>query len=156
MIIVGRGGGSIEDLWAFNKEPVARAIYESEMPVVSAVGHETDYTIADFVADYRAPTPSAAAEIVAAELSDLAARIGNLQNSLSRAMNHFLFLRKSQLRDLIESRGFAETAQTALSLSAKCRELERRAAEALRARVRDSGSKLQDARRRLEATDSAL
>jgi exodeoxyribonuclease VII large subunit len=153
VIIVGRGGGSIEDLWAFNEEPVARAIYESEIPVVSAVGHETDYTIADFVADYRAPTPSAAAEIVAAESGDLAARIEYLQNSLARAMIHSLLVRKSRLRDLIESRGFAEAAKTVLSLSAKCRELERRAAEALRASVRNSGSKLQDTRRRLEATD---
>jgi len=153
VIIVGRGGGSIEDLWAFNEEPVARAIYESEIPIVSAVGHETDYTIADFVADYRAPTPSAAAEIVAAESSDLAARIEYLQSGLARAMNHSLILRKSQLRDLIESRGFAETANTVLSLSAKCRELEKRAAEALRARVRNSASSLQDAKRRLEATD---
>jgi exodeoxyribonuclease VII large subunit len=153
VIIVGRGGGSIEDLWAFNEEPVARAIYESEIPVVSAVGHETDYTIADFVADYRAPTPSVAAEIVAAESGDLAARIEGLQNSLARAMNHSLLMRKSRLRDLIQSRGFAEAAQTVLSLSAKCRELERRAAEALRARVRNSGSKLQNAERRLEATD---
>jgi exodeoxyribonuclease VII large subunit len=153
VIIVGRGGGSIEDLWAFNEESVARAIYESEIPIVSAVGHETDYTIADFVADYRAPTPSAAAEIVAAESGDLAARIEYLQNSLARAMNHSLLMRKSQLRDLIESRGFAEAVKTVLSLSAKCREIERRAAEALRARVRNSGSKLQDARRRLEATD---
>ena len=152
VIIVGRGGGSIEDLWAFNEEPVARAIYESEIPVVSAVGHETDYTIADFVADYRAPTPSVAAEIVAAESGDLTARIEYLQNSLARAMNHSLLMRKSQLRDLIESRGFAEAAKTVLSLSAKCREIES-AAEALRARVRNSGSKLQDARRRLEATD---
>lgn len=153
VIIVGRGGGSIEDLWAFNEEPVARAIYESEIPIVSAVGHETDYTIADFVADYRAPTPSAAAEIVAAESSDLAARIEYLQSGLARAMNHSLLLRKSQLRDLIESRGFAETAKTVLSLSAKCRELEKRAAEALRAQVRNSALGLQDARRRLEATD---
>jgi exodeoxyribonuclease VII large subunit len=153
VIIVGRGGGSIEDLWAFNEEPVARAIYESEIPVVSAVGHETDYTIADFVADYRAPTPSAAAEIVAAESSDLAARIEYLQNSLARVMKHSLLIRNSQLRDLIESRGFAETAKTVISLSAKCRELERRAVEALRARARNSGSQLQDAKRRLEATD---
>jgi exodeoxyribonuclease VII large subunit len=153
VIIVGRGGGSIEDLWAFNEEPVARAIYESEIPVVSAVGHETDYTIADFVADYRAPTPSAAAEIVAAESSDLFARIEYLQNLLARAMNHSLLMRQSLLRDLIGSRGFAETATTVLSLSAKCRELERRAAVALQSRVRNSGSKLQDAGRRLEATD---
>jgi exodeoxyribonuclease VII large subunit len=153
VIIVGRGGGSIEDLWAFNEEPVARAIYESEIPVVSAVGHETDYTIADFVADYRASTPSAAAEIVAAELSDLEARIERLQEALARAMNHSLLARKSRLRDLVEGRGFSETAKTVLSLSSKCRELERRAAEALRARVRGSDSRFQDARRRLEATD---
>jgi exodeoxyribonuclease VII large subunit len=153
VIIVGRGGGSIEDLWAFNEEPVARAIYESDIPVVSAVGHETDYTITDFVADYRAPTPSAAAEIVAAESSDLLARIEYLQASLARVMNHALLMRKLHLRDLIESRGFAETARTVLSLSAKCRELERRAADALRARMRVSGSKFQDLNRRLESTD---
>jgi exodeoxyribonuclease VII large subunit len=153
VIIVGRGGGSIEDLWAFNEEPVARAIYESEIPVVSAVGHETDFTIADFVADYRAPTPSAAAEIVAAESSDLAARIEYLQNSLARAIIHSLLMRKSRMRDLIESRGFAETARTILSLSEKCRDLERRAGVALGARLRDSGSKYQVAKRRLEATD---
>ena len=70
-LIVGRGGGSIEDLWAFNEECVARAIFESEIPVISAVGHETDFTIADFVADFRAPTPSAAAEVSVPSTSDL-------------------------------------------------------------------------------------
>ena len=64
MIIVGRGGCSIEDLWAFNEEIVARAIFESKLPIISAVGHENDYSISDFVADLRAPTPSAAAELV--------------------------------------------------------------------------------------------
>jgi exodeoxyribonuclease VII large subunit len=152
-IIVGRGGGSIEDLWAFNEEQVARAIYESEIPVVSAVGHETDYTIADFVADLRAPTPSAAAEIVAAESSELGSRIELLQNSLARAMSYYLLSRRSNLRELIESRGFAETAKVVLSLSAKCRELERRAADALRMRLRNSESKLRDAQGRLGATD---
>jgi exodeoxyribonuclease VII large subunit len=68
VLIVGRGGGSIEDLWAFNEEVVAKAIFESKIPIISAVGHETDHCIADYVADIRAPTPSAAAEIVIADI----------------------------------------------------------------------------------------
>ncbi|MSO45681.1 MAG: exodeoxyribonuclease VII large subunit [Acidobacteria bacterium] len=86
VIIVGRGGGSIEDLWAFNDERVARAIAEARVPVISAVGHETDVTIADFVADVRAPTPSAAAEIVVAAKNDFTARIDRLQGRLLAAM----------------------------------------------------------------------
>ena len=71
VIIVGRGGGSLEDLWAFNEEVVARAIHRSRIPVISAVGHEIDYTIADFVADFRAPTPTAAAQMVVPSLAEL-------------------------------------------------------------------------------------
>lgn len=82
VIIVGRGGGSIEELWAFNTELVARSIYESRVPVISAVGHETDFTIADFVADQRAPTPSAAAEIVVPDWLDLQKNIKGLNERL--------------------------------------------------------------------------
>lgn len=102
-LIVGRGGGSIEDLWAFNEECVARAIYASEIPVISAVGHETDFTIADFVADLRAPTPSAAAEIAVPSQLELASRISMLAGRLKSAevnyiKNKRLRVEKLQLR----------------------------------------------------------
>ena len=87
VVIVGRGGGSIEDLWAFNEEPVARAIADCPLPVISAVGHETDVTIADFVADRRAPTPSAAAEIVVASRDEFAHRIDRMRDRLDAAMS---------------------------------------------------------------------
>ena len=82
VIIVARGGGSLEDLWPFNEEVVARAIYESEIPIVSAVGHETDFTIADFVADLRAPTPSAAAELVVSDIYDVKNTLDIYENRL--------------------------------------------------------------------------
>ncbi len=153
VIIVGRGGGSMEDLWAFNEEHVARAIYESDVPIVSAVGHETDYTVADFVADLRAPTPSAAAEMVAADSTELLSRIDELQLSLGRVMNFYLLLRRAQLRELVESRGFVETAGAVLSLANRRRELELRAARALKENLRSTRSKLNELQLRLGATD---
>jgi exodeoxyribonuclease VII large subunit len=94
VIIVGRGGGSLEDLWAFNEETVARAIAASKVPVISAVGHEVDYTIADFVADLRAPTPSAAAELVVREKAGVAESLGLLRSRMERAVAR-------PLRDLV-------------------------------------------------------
>lgn len=153
VIIVGRGGGSAEDLWAFNEEQVARAIYESEIPIVSAVGHETDFTVADFVADLRAPTPSAAAEMVAREAGELAARVGDLQMNLARALSYYLLRRKSELRDLIESRGFAQMANTVMAVSLKRRELEHRVVDAIAETMLRARARFLDAQRRLAATD---
>ena len=92
LIIVGRGGGSIEDLWAFNEEVVARAIFQCNTPVISAVGHETDTTIADFVADLRAPTPSAAAELAVADIRGILEQIEAYQNRLQYAMQNRILL----------------------------------------------------------------
>ncbi|MFN2577986.1 MAG: exodeoxyribonuclease VII large subunit [Pyrinomonadaceae bacterium] len=106
VIIVGRGGGSIEDLWAFNEEAVARAIRNSVIPVISAVGHETDFTIADFVADMRAPTPSAAAEMVAAHESELCARLGSLTATLARSIQYRIAGARNEVQELALSNAF--------------------------------------------------
>jgi len=100
VIIVGRGGGSIEDLWAFNDEKLARAIAACPVPVISAVGHEIDFTIADFVADLRAPTPSAAAELVVKNTADVAHRVESLQKMLTLAISRFLKLEAQKLQTL--------------------------------------------------------
>lgn len=104
IIIVGRGGGSIEDLWAFNDERVARAIYESEIPVISAVGHEPDVTISDFVADVRAATPSHAAEIAVPDCAELMQRLQSQKLQMLRAQNARLELLRRRLEALAQKR----------------------------------------------------
>ena len=100
VLIVGRGGGSIEDLWAFNEEMVAYAIYNSKLPVISAVGHEIDFTIADFVADLRAPTPTGAAEIAVPNITDLKVLINQYQIRTTNLISHLLKVNKNKLDNL--------------------------------------------------------
>jgi exodeoxyribonuclease VII large subunit len=102
LIVIARGGGSIEDLWEFNEEIVARAIFHSAIPVVSAVGHEIDFTIADFVSDLRAPTPSAAAELIVPDVTELVRRVNDLENCLQKYLRNFLQQSLTRLRFLSE------------------------------------------------------
>ncbi len=107
VVIIGRGGGSMEDLWAFNEEVVARAVYESALPLISAVGHEVDFTISDFAADLRAPTPSAAAEMVSGAREDLRIGVQSLHGRLYQAIRSGIERRRLHLERLAHDRAFA-------------------------------------------------
>ncbi len=124
VIIVGRGGGSYEDLIAFNDEGVARAIFECETPIISAVGHETDYTIADFVADMRAPTPSAAAELAVPVLSELLSDLNDERNSLYEYSISFISDLRSEIESLAQSSSFAVAHSKLDLLKAEVAEIE--------------------------------
>ena len=106
LIIISRGGGSIEQLWPFNEEKVARAIFDSKIPVISGVGHETDFSISDFVADLRAPTPSAAAELAISNKVDLENKLDNLSNRLEKALEIKIKNRKEKLNSIAEKQVF--------------------------------------------------
>ncbi len=106
VLIVGRGGGSIEELWAFNEEITAKAIYDSKVPIISAVGHETDFTIADFVADLRAPTPTAAAELAVPHINELLERVLTRQTRMTRAMKEQINRQRTKLTRIEKSYAF--------------------------------------------------
>jgi exodeoxyribonuclease VII large subunit len=132
VIIVGRGGGSIEDLWAFNEEKVARAIYRCAIPVISAVGHEIDFTIADFVADIRASTPSVAAEIVIEEEESLRERIENLEKRLVHNQKFVLQEWRHEVFSLAQHRAFQNMRINLLNLEQKVDDLEMKAWNVMR------------------------
>ncbi|OGS18131.1 MAG: exodeoxyribonuclease VII large subunit [Elusimicrobia bacterium RIFOXYA2_FULL_50_26] len=147
VLLVGRGGGSYEDLWAFNEEIVARAIFESAIPVISCVGHEIDYTIADFVADLRAPTPSAAAELVVKNKFELVEKLTNLRQRLSQQMQFLITHYQQRITHAATSRALTRPQDIFAERMQEIDELLARLARAAAARM-DSLEK--DARRLAE------
>jgi exodeoxyribonuclease VII large subunit len=164
VIIVGRGGGSAEDLWAFNEERVARAIYDSRVPVISAVGHETDVTIADFVADLRASTPSAAAEIVSMARDEVVVQLAGAMQAMFTAMRYRLLEARNQLKEAVSSRAlnavperirtfrqrFDDAVHEMESALKKRINTERAAQQNLKLRIRDANIRHKLARQRGE------
>lgn len=132
VIIVGRGGGSIEDLWAFNEEVVAHAIYQSERPLISAVGHEVDFTISDFVADMRAPTPSAAAEMVSGAREDLRATVISLKGRVFQAARRGIERRRLKLERLAHNKAFTVAPNKIRDLQQRFDESTMRMSQAIR------------------------
>jgi exodeoxyribonuclease VII large subunit len=153
VVIVGRGGGSIEDLWAFNEEVVARAIAGCPVPTISAVGHETDVTIADFVADVRAATPSAAAEMVVSRKDDFCSRIDRLSHRVGTAMRSRLHRVESRLRALEARPGYAGTHGRIAMRARHAAELAHALRTTMAVRIGGHDRRWQALRRNLDAFD---
>ncbi len=153
VIIVGRGGGSIEDLWPFNQEIVARAIYDSQVPVISAVGHEIDWTISDFVADVRAPTPSAAAELVIGRKDEMAQRITTLRDRLCHFASAFLGDYRRRVELARQSYVFREPLNLIKQYRQQVDELAGRLILVSHYRLEVSAQRVQSLRGRLQSLD---
>jgi exodeoxyribonuclease VII large subunit len=153
VIIVARGGGSVEDLAAFNNEGLARTIAASKLPVISAVGHETDFTISDFVADLRAPTPSAAAELVIRSKREVAEQVEALHSRLGRAARYHLLMFRQRLTELAQHGAFARMQEAIGRRSQRLDDLVYRLAQAERQALESYRRRFEIARARLEARD---
>lgn len=151
VMIVGRGGGSLEDLWAFNEEIVARAIFDSNIPVISAVGHEVDFTIADFVADMRAPTPSAAAELVVPDRVELLDNLRNIHYTMTQCLENMTVDLGKRIHSLISSYSFNRPRDLLLQFSQRTDELERSLTRGTSLVLERSRHKYGSLQRRLEA-----
>jgi exodeoxyribonuclease VII large subunit len=151
VLILSRGGGSLEDLWPFNEEAVARAVHACETPIVSGVGHEIDFTIADFVADLRAPTPSAAAELVSPDAHQWLRHFAMLESRLIAAMNQRLIRRGEQLGWL--SRRLVHPGRRLLELAQRLDDLNQRMAAAARSAIQDRRLSLATLSARLQQTN---
>jgi exodeoxyribonuclease VII large subunit len=156
LIIIARGGGSLEDLWAFNEEAVARAIASSRLPVVSAVGHEVDFTIADFVADLRAPTPSAAAEMVVKDRSGILEILRDFAYTMREAVVFQLQQHRDTIHNLLKSHAFNRPVDLLHSHSQHIDELTRSMNAFAAHRYALAGSELKGVAQRLAALDPAL
>ncbi|MCX7013077.1 MAG: exodeoxyribonuclease VII large subunit, partial [Candidatus Sumerlaeota bacterium] len=146
-----RGGGSLEDLWAFNEEAVARAIYECKSSVISAVGHEIDFTIADFVADLRAPTPSAAAELVVANQADVAAQVDGLRRRLTQTLMARLESARLRLNGLVNSYAMRTPLDRLAQARQRVDDLAARLVELAADAARENRRRLEMLQARLEA-----
>ncbi|MCI0340395.1 MAG: exodeoxyribonuclease VII large subunit [Planctomycetales bacterium] len=142
VVIVGRGGGSLEDLWAWNEEAVARAIASSPVPVVSAVGHERDVTLADLVADRRAATPSEAAELVVPDREEIARQVAGLGGRLGRGVGETLAAARARLDAIAASYALRHPAERVRALAQRCDDLGERLSAAARAALRAAGDRL--------------